>query len=88
MIFVQLQVFFAKSEYFKQLNFVWNTDDNENLLALGKFFSSNHWKLSMFSASEITFQSVLFLFFFLGEKKQMHDFYKERGLEVPKPGEL
>uniref|UniRef100_A0A8C5TK70 RING-type domain-containing protein n=1 Tax=Malurus cyaneus samueli TaxID=2593467 RepID=A0A8C5TK70_9PASS len=22
------------------------------------------------------------------EKKQMHDFYKERGLEVPKPGEL
>lgn len=58
------KVFFAKSEYFKQLNFVWNTDDNENLLALGKCFSSNHWKLSMFSASEITFQSVLFLFFF------------------------
>lgn len=25
---------------------------------------------------------------FSGEKKQMHDFYKERGLEVPKPGEL
>lgn len=43
----------------------------------------------MFLASEITFQSVLcFFFFFLGEKKQMHDFYKERGLEVPKPGEL
>lgn len=26
--------FFAKFEYFKQLNFVWNTDDNENLLHL------------------------------------------------------
>lgn len=32
--------------------------------------------------------SVCILHFFSGEKKQMHDFYKERGLEVPKPGEL
>lgn len=62
--------FFAKSEYFKQLNFVWNTDDNENLLALGKCFSSNHWKQSMFLASEITFQSVLCFFFFFFRRKK------------------
>uniref|UniRef100_K7FBD2 Polycomb group RING finger protein 6 n=1 Tax=Pelodiscus sinensis TaxID=13735 RepID=K7FBD2_PELSI len=35
---------------------------------------------------DIVYKLVVSLEESTGEKKQMHDFYKERGLEVPKPG--